>query len=196
MDTFQISLFFQLDLLSAARYGMTDKDFIPLVILAPQPPFRFCFIDLITDNSGTDLLRFRGETIRDVCIVLELSDCSGVIVDVILYHHRARVRNIYPFPLDRAMRRLRGKVEWLFGSFVHSGTQVRRQAQEFWFHKPPIHAMKWLRGEAMTPLFRNLLKLCQQVERPSSQNSLHYSNQQKANDVSSLYTYQFFQCVE
>jgi len=61
MGTFQISLFPRLDLLSAARYGMTDKDFIPPVILAPQPPFRLCFMDLITDNSRTDLLRFRGD---------------------------------------------------------------------------------------------------------------------------------------
>jgi len=44
-------------------------------------------MDLITDNSGTGLLRFRGETIRDACIILELSDCSGMIIEVTLYKH-------------------------------------------------------------------------------------------------------------
>ena len=41
-------------------------------------------MDLITHNAGTDLLRLRGETIRDVCVALELTDYSGVIVEVIL----------------------------------------------------------------------------------------------------------------
>jgi len=155
--TFQIGLFPQLGLLSTGRHGMTDKDFIPPVILAPQPPFRLCFMDLITGGSGTDLLRFRGEAIRDVCIISELSDCPGMIIEVISYCTSTE-QGFGIFTLshyDRAMRRPRGELKWLFGSFVHSGTQVKRQAQEFWFHKSLIHAMRWLRGEAMTPLSRN-----------------------------------------
>ena len=35
---------------------------------------------LITDEVGSYLLRFRGETIGD-CIALELIDCSGVSHD-------------------------------------------------------------------------------------------------------------------
>ena len=48
---------------------MTDKDSIPPVILASQPRLRICFMDLISDNAGTDLLRLRREKIKDVCMM-------------------------------------------------------------------------------------------------------------------------------
>jgi len=47
-----------------------------------------CFMNLITDKAGTDLLRSKGETSRDVWMDLELTDCSGMIFEVILYHTR------------------------------------------------------------------------------------------------------------
>jgi len=45
---------------------MTGKEFTPPVILASQPRLRLCFIYLITDSAGTNLLGFGRETIRDV----------------------------------------------------------------------------------------------------------------------------------
>jgi len=49
--------------------GVTGKDCIPPVILASQPRLRVCFMDLISDNAGTDLLIFRGEKIGDICMI-------------------------------------------------------------------------------------------------------------------------------
>jgi len=45
-----------------------------------------CFMNLITDKAGTDLLRSKGETSRDVWMDLELTDCSGMILEVILLY--------------------------------------------------------------------------------------------------------------
>jgi len=49
--------------------GVTDKDCVPPVISTSQPRLRICFTDLISDNAETDLLRFEGEKIRDVCMI-------------------------------------------------------------------------------------------------------------------------------
>jgi len=71
---------------------MTSNGFIPPVISSSQPRLRVSFMDLTRECAGTEPVRFRRETIRDVWMGLELTDRSGKILEAI----PLRIWNIHP----------------------------------------------------------------------------------------------------
>ena len=51
--------------------------------ISPAASVKALLHGFITDNAGADPVRFRREIVRDVHIALELTDYSGMIIEVI-----------------------------------------------------------------------------------------------------------------